>query len=226
MPNNASQEKTPHFVTGKEATRLLGISESTLRRYAKNGKIQFIRDTTSDMSHRRYDVNSFICNQPSASKPIDTNRERYAYCRVSTRGQQDDLERQIRFIQDNYPDHKIIKDIGSGLNFKRKGLQTLLDKAIAGEIQEVVVAHIDRLARFGFDLIEQLFDKLSDAKIVVLEQEDYSPEQEVVRDVLSILHVFSAKANGLRKYKDKIRYDFSDKKVANVSKSKTKNNLK
>lgn len=226
---NDTKEKSPNFVTGKEASRLLGISESTLRRYADNGKIQFIRDTSSPMSHRRYNINDFFSKQSSLPEPIKCDRQRFAYCRVSTPSQRDDLNRQIQYIKDRFPNHKIIRDIGSGLNFKRRGLKTLLDYAIKGQVQELVVAHKDRLARFGFDLLEYLFKELSDAPIVVLEQENHSTEYEMVQDVLSILNVFSAKANGLRKYKKQINDEFkhpdSDSKTQNETQFATKKNL-
>ena len=99
----------------------------------------------------------------------------------------------------------IIKDIGSGLNFKRKGLQKIIDYAIKGEVCEVVVAYKDRLARFGYDLVEHLIEEYSNGKIVVLNNKDMSPEEELTKDLVAIINVFSSRLNGLRKYKNDIK---------------------
>ena len=202
------------FISSREASKQLGISRQTLRKYADEGKIQVWRDPNSTMSHRRYNISEFI-NRNKNIGDSNIKRKRLVYCRVSTRGQQDDLERQIQYMRDRFPDHQIIRDIGSGLNFKRQGLKTILEQASNGEVEELVVAHKDRLARFGFELIEYFLQKFSQAKIVVLEQNEGSPEQELVQDVLSILNVFSAKANGLRKYKVQISNDYKNKENKN-----------
>jgi predicted site-specific integrase-resolvase len=106
-------------------------------------------------------------------------------------------------MQEKFPKHTIISDIASGINFKRKGLKTILDLALKGKIQEVVVAHKDRLSRFGFELIEYILSASSNAKIVVLDKPCGSIEEEIVQDVLQILNVYTAKINGSRKYKHK-----------------------
>jgi hypothetical protein len=100
-----------------------------------------------------------------------------------------------------YPNYRVISDIGSGLNFKRKGLQELINLAIKNQIDEVVVAYKDRLARFGFELIEDLIKEYSNGRIIILNKnKDLEPEEELVKDVMSILNVYVAKMNGLRKY--------------------------
>ncbi len=91
-----------------------------------------------------------------------------------------------------YPKAEIVKDIGSGLNYKRKGLKSLLGRAMRGDQLEVVVAHRDRLARFGFELIEWIIQQ-NGGRVVVLKQTNLSPEQELTNDLLSILHVFSCR---------------------------------
>jgi len=93
-----------------------------------------------------------------------------------------------------------ICDIGSGLNFKRKGLQTLLELCFKGLVSEVVVAHRDRLCRFRFELLEWTFNK-HNARLVVLDQGNSSPEDELASDLISIVHVFSCRINGKRKYR-------------------------
>ncbi|WP_293109145.1 IS607 family transposase [Moorena sp. SIO3I6] len=128
------------------------------------------------------------------------------YARVSSRSQKADLEQQVQFLKSRYPEAEIIKDIGSGLNFRRKGLQSLLDRVLGGTCKYIVVAHKDRLCRFGFDLISWLCCKFK-TKILVLDEKNLSPEQEMVEDVLAVIHVFSCRLYGLRKYKNKIIED-------------------
>ena len=100
-----------------------------------------------------------------------------------------------------YPTHILIEDIGSGLNLNKRGIKKIITLAIDGKINEVVVAYRDRLTRFGFELIEELIQKYSNGKIKILnEKELIEPEEELVKDVMSILNVYVAKMNGLRKY--------------------------
>ncbi|WP_127087849.1 IS607 family transposase, partial [Dulcicalothrix desertica] len=110
------------------------------------------------------------------------------------------------FLKSRYPDAEIITDIGSGLNFKRKGLQALLDRVLSNTIKLVVVAHKDRLCRFGFDIISWLCTR-QQTEILVLDQKNLSPEREMVEDILAIVHVFSCRLYGLRKYKKQITLD-------------------
>jgi len=192
------------FLTAEYSRRILNVSDVTLRKWASEGKIEFTRASTS-RSHRRYNVHKFlfpVINEEKSPQPI---RRKIIYTRVSTRGQIDNLERQIKFLQDQYPNHQLIRDIGSGINFKRKGLKTILDYAIRNELEEVVVAYKDRLCRFGFDLLEHLFKQASNARIVVLDNRETSPDQELAEDVLSIVTVFSARINGRKKYGKKHR---------------------
>ena len=112
-------------------------------------------------------------------------------------------------MREHYPEAEIIKDIGSGLNYKRKGLKSILERAVRGDKLKVVVAHRDRLCRFGFELIEHIV-KLAGGEIVVLKESSLSPEQELTADLLSIIHVFRCRLHGLRNYKSKIREVVSD----------------
>jgi predicted site-specific integrase-resolvase len=93
-----------------------------------------------------------------------------------------------------------VSDIGSGLNYSRKGLQTLLDRAVHGELETVVVAYKDRLCRFRFSFFESLFRRLSSANIVVLNNRVCSPDEELATDILSVVTVFSARINGRKRY--------------------------
>ena len=198
-----------NYVSSEEARRFLKVTSNTLRVWADQGKIQHFR-TGGNKSHRYYNIREFL--ERKGTTPISSNsvKKRICYCRVSTRNQKDDLERQKKYLADRFPDYEIISDIGSGINFNRLGLKRILDYAIKGHIDEVVVAYKDRLCRFGFDLIKYIIEKHSNGKIVVLNNPTHSPEEEVVTDVLSILNVFSARVNGLRKYHTTIHSDYQE----------------
>ena len=135
------------------------------------------------------------------NKQLD--RKRICYCRVLSHSQKNDLERQIKYMTNKYPDYILIKDVGSGLNFKRKGLLKIIDMAIKGEVEELVIAYKDRLTRFGYDLLEYQIKKYSNGKIKILNGESDTIEEELSKDLLQIMNVFVAKMNGLRKYKKK-----------------------
>lgn len=183
------------LLSTKKASEILGIHPNTLRKWADEGKIKYIR---TDAGQRRFDVASFLQSS--------SHRRKIVYARVSSRNQKDDLASQIRELRCRYPDHEVIEDIGSGLNFKRKGLQALLDAILSGDVGEVVVAHRDRLCRFGFELLESLANK-HNCRLVVLDNTALSPQAELVQDLLAILHVFSSRLYGLRRYRRAIQKD-------------------
>ncbi|GHV36106.1 hypothetical protein FACS1894187_10140 [Synergistales bacterium] len=109
-------------------------------------------------------------------------------------------------MRNKYPNAEIIKDIGSGINFKRKGLLSVLERSMSGTVITLVVAYRDRLARFGSGLVEFILNR-NGGKLVVLNEVVLSPEQELTQDLLTILHVFSYRLHGLRKYKAEIQAD-------------------
>ncbi|WP_287310979.1 IS607 family transposase [Moorena sp. SIO1G6] len=130
------------------------------------------------------------------------------YCRVSSNKQTDDLARQIAYVHSLFPEAEIIFDIGSGLNYKRKGLKAILERIVRGYQLTIVVACRERITRFGFELIEYLVS-INGGKILVLHQSQSCPESELTADILSIIHVFSSRVHGLRKYGQKIKEDSS-----------------
>jgi putative resolvase len=188
----------PKYTSPGETAEHFGVSLHTLRRWERDNKIQAIRTPSGQ---RRYDVASYtgLSNQR-------TERAIIAYARVSSRGQKADLDRQIAKLLELYPTAELITDIASGLNFKRAGLRAVLGRVRQGNVGSIVVAHKDRLARFGFDLIQWLCEQDS-TKIVVLNQDGLSPERELAEDILAIVHVFSCRLDGLRKYKTAIKED-------------------
>jgi predicted site-specific integrase-resolvase len=134
-----------------------------------------------------------------------TEKYNYIYARVSSHNQKPDLERQIEILKIKYPNYKLISDIGSGINLNRRGLRLIIDQAIMGKINEIVIVYKDRLCRFGYELIEDLIKKYSNGKIIILENKiNKDVKEELVDDVLQIMNIFVAKINGLRKYKKKI----------------------
>ena len=151
-----------------------------------------------------------LVNNPLINERINerkNNKRKYLYARVSSLGQKDDLERQKNVLLKKYPKYKLITDIGSGMNINRKGLRIIIDKAIKGEVDEVIIVHKDRLCRFGYDLIEDIIKKYSNGKIIILETTDKKePKEELVDDVLQIMNIFVAKVNGMRKY-EKIKIE-------------------
>ncbi len=186
-----------HYKTPREASEILGISIDRLRHLADNGTISAIR---TPAGHRRYDVQGYLDGQ------IQADITTIGYCRVSGKGQSEDLASQVAYVQKHYPEAEIIRDFGSGIKFKRKGLLTLLERVLRGDKLRVVVAHRDRLARFGGEVIQFLVEQ-NGGEVVVLDQTVYSPEEELTADLLAILHVFSCRMYGLRRYRDQIKED-------------------
>ncbi|CAI8015871.1 Putative resolvase R771, partial [Geodia barretti] len=105
-----------------------------------------------------------------------------------------------------FPDANIVTDVGGGLNFQRKGLVSLLERLHRGDKLQIVVAHRDRLARFGFELIQWMAEQ-NGGEILVLDNTDHSPQQELTEDILAILHTFSCRLHGLRRYRNQIQAD-------------------
>ena len=105
-----------------------------------------------------------------------------------------------------YPTAEVIRDIGSGLNFKRRGFQNILDRLLAGAKLQLVIAHRDRLCRFGIEVIQYMVEQ-NGGELVVLDASVHSPTEELTADLLAILHVFSCRMHGLRRYRNKISGD-------------------
>jgi putative resolvase len=195
------------WVAAGEAARTIGVSKSSLRRWAKLGHIEF-RVTVG--GHRRYNPASVAVRSSATGRqhnfyPVVAKTQKEPpkaaiYCRVSSSKQKDDLQRQVNALRDLYPKHRLYKDIASGLNYKRKGLQRLLVDVQSGKIKTIVVAHRDRLARFGVELIEWIV-KEAGATIIFQNRGVVSPQQELTEDLMAIVHVFSCRFNGRRRYK-------------------------
>ena len=181
----------PEYIPPRQAQRLLGCSYSTLRRKAEQGIIQTV---VLPSGHRLFRIPDYF------KIPKVVPSQKICYCRVSTRKQASDLDNQVEFCRKKFPDHQIITDIASGINWKRKGLKTLLDRVYEGSVSEIVVTHKDRLSRFGFELLEYIFLK-HQVKLLVLDQEVKNQLEEFSDDLLSIITIFTARYHGKRKYK-------------------------
>ncbi|PQJ95561.1 IS607 family transposase [Chromatium okenii] len=185
------------YESSRKAALILGVHPNTLRRMANDGEIETIKIS----GQRKYNVESYLGAIESAV---------ICYCRVSSDKQKDDLDRQVQFMRNQYPHAEIIKDIGSGLNFKRKGLNTILERAMRGTHITLVVAHRDRLARFGHELIRFIIES-NGGKLVVLSEDTLNHEVELNQDLLNILHVFSCRMPGLRNYKKQVAQAISNR---------------
>jgi predicted site-specific integrase-resolvase len=183
------------YIPLRKAVEFLGLHPHTLRKYADEGKIKSIKN---EAGQRLYDVESY---QRGAIRATTV-----CYCRVSSTKQRDELSRQVEFMGSQYPEAEIIQDIGSGLNFKRKGLQTLLVRLMRGDQLKIVITCRDRLCRFGFELFQFMVEQ-NGGEILVLDRTAHCPETELTTDLLAILLVYSCRMHGLRSYSKKIKED-------------------
>jgi predicted site-specific integrase-resolvase len=184
------------FVSNAEASKALNVSIPTLHKYGEKGLIETYK---TPGGHRMYNVDKFLEDNGIKPKVV---KHRVCYCRVSSAGQKPELENQKKYMSDKYPDHELISDIGSGINFKRKGFRKIVEYAVEGELEELVISYKDRLCRIGYDLLEFLFTKYSNTNIIVdKEEEEITSTEEMANDVMEIITVFSAKMHGKRSYK-------------------------
>ncbi len=194
------------YVSPKTITDKYDIKTQTLRLWAKQGKISFIQPNGF---RRLYNVDDI---QKILGIKEEVKRERILYARVSSSHQKEDLQRQISMLQQEYPNERVISDVGSGLNWKRRGFISLLELINDGSVEEIVVSYKDRLCRFGFELFEWICIK-NDTKIVVLNKNtdnETDRTKELSEDLLAITTIFVARNNGLRasKYKQERKHKF------------------
>lgn len=184
------------YISPFKIKKKFDITSNTLRSWANEGKIRCIR-VRDGKGKRIYSVEDV---EKLFGQPILHTGKICCYARVSSDHQKEDLVRQVELLQKTYPGAEIITDIGSGLNFKRKGFQTLLERVHSRDFKTVVVTYKDRLCRFGSEIVEFIFKK-SDTELVVLNQLPGSPKSEtteLAEDLLSITTVFVARNNGNR----------------------------
>ncbi|TVQ44269.1 MAG: IS607 family transposase [Gloeocapsa sp. DLM2.Bin57] len=180
-----------------EAAKLKGVSISTLRRWEAEGKI--IAERTAN-GHRRYDLSQLMGVKRELSFTV-------GYARVSTPDQKEDLLRQVEvlelFCASNGWQVEIIKDLGSGLNYSKKGLKRLINLITDGKVERLIITHKDRLLRFGSELIFSLCEIFGTEVVIINRTEDSSFEEDLAQDVLEIITVFSARLYGSRSHKNR-----------------------
>lgn len=195
----------------KEVSKILNVTVFTLQVWDRKGKLKAYRTPTG----RRYYTEKQINEVLGINQTIE-KRKVIAYSRVSSKNQKDDLKNQANFIREFCNSNGIIideyiEDIGSGLNYNRINWNKLLDSVMKNEIETIYITYKDRFIRFGFDWFQNFCEKFG-TKIVVLNNEVSSPSKELVDDLISIIHLFSCRIYGLRKYKKEINEDDEIKK--------------
>lgn len=192
----------------KEVRKLLGITYVTLNTYIKQGKIRYTKINNNHYIYNDDDVYRLIGVRKEKHKRINVS-----YARVSNKPRNNDLKEQSNrlynfSISKGLTIEKQYEDIKSGMSFDRKEFNEMLNEIIKGKIDCVIVENKDRLARFGFDLLEQLF-KLYGTTIIVANDEitNKSYEQELTEDLISIIHYFSMKSYSNRRKLNKIKQD-------------------
>lgn len=181
---------------------------NTLQRWDREGKLSAHRN---QVTNRRFYYKSELDQVLGKINTENGQRKVVAYARVSSNGQKDDLKDQMDYLR-QYINAKgiiadeYISDIGSGLNYKRLKWLKLIHEVDQNQVSAIYVTYQDRFIRFGFDFLKQ-FCQWHNCEIVVLNNEKTSPDQELVNDLFSIIHVFSCRLSGLRRYKNKIKKD-------------------
>lgn len=190
-----------HYVRAAAAAKHLGVDTRTLVVWANAGYIKCVRPGGTS-GHRLYDVSSVGARPIAATAPcpVESSSDRVdgIYARVSTRKQLPNLERQLQHLQSKHPGCTVFRDCASGLNFKRKGLQALLELAFKGRLRKLHIAHRDRLCRFAYDLLEHILTRHGVQVVVDAHDEDPTPEQDLADDVLQVITVFGARLYGKR----------------------------
>jgi len=188
-----------NYVTPRVAAKVLGVNSRTLARWESSGKIKAIK---TDSGQRRYDLEAYLREHGQS----EITKATVLYARVSTAAQQQDLDRQILALVSEYPVGEVITEIDSGFNLMREKFLPLMERVISGQVGCIVVAHQDRLCRFGFELIEWLCS-FFDCTIVVLDEKSYSPEVELMQDLLAIVSSCTGRLSRLDKLSSQLRAD-------------------
>ena len=204
------------YYSAKTVTQMLGVTAQTLRNWDKENKLK--PSYTKSNGYRYYSEESVLAYTQERKTKKELNVVGYA--RVSSKKQEDDLNRQIdnlsAYLKERYGEYEIISDIGSGINYSKPGLKKLIEKINRKEVDVIVVLYKDRLLRFGFELVEY-FASLNNVKIEVLDKIDKEQDQELVEDLVQIVTTFSCKIQGKRKKKTKAILEEISKKIEKLN---------
>jgi len=189
----------------REFAKMVGRTVKTLQRWDREEILTAYRTPTD----RRYYTHDQYLQYIGIK--ADDKKKTIVYYRVSSAGQKNDMERQKQALEifctaNGYAIDEWCNDIGSGMNFKRKNFNKIMEMIEIGEVQRLIIAHKDRLVRFGFEWFN-MFAKRHNTNIIIMNNESLSPQEEMVQDLLSIVHCFSSRLYGLRKYKKQIKED-------------------
>jgi excisionase family DNA binding protein len=184
-----------------EAAECLGVSITTLRRWEAEGRLAAEHTTGG---HRRYDLAKLRPEMFRAAR--DAERKTIAYARVSSHDQKDDLERQKQVLELYCARQgwtfQVIADLGSGMNYQKRGLKKLLAAIIDGSVGRLVISHKDRLLRFGAELVFAICEAKNVEVVIINQGEDTTFDEDLAKDVLEIITVFSARLYGSRSHKN------------------------
>lgn len=204
------------LLTIGEAAKVLGVTTTTLRNWDKNGLLR--PDELTRGGNRRYKLESLKSINPDLKYKSD-DLKTIAYARVSSHDQKEDLVRQVGVLESYCSKHgfqyEVIQDLGSGMNYYKKGLTRLLNLILDGQVRRLVLTHKDRLLRFGAELVFAICEA-KEVEVIIINkgEENVRFEEELAKDVLEIITVFSARLYGSRSNKNKKLLEDVNKAVA------------
>jgi putative resolvase len=204
------------YVSVGKAARFTGLNPQTVRKMADEASIVCYKTPSGQRRISLQSIQELCTSSIPHQKKYKVQKQNFVYARVSTKKQMDDLSRQLEFLKrPEFSNYTVVTDIASGINFKRQGLSTILDSCLQREIGEIVIAHKDRLCRFGYELIEELVTKAG-GKITVLDNQDNkTSEQELTDDLLAIIHVFSGRQMEKRSYRSRKVQNIENQNLSN-----------
>lgn len=204
------------LLTIGEAAKVLGVTTTTLRNWDKNGLLH--PDEHTRGGNRRYKLESLKNINPDVRYKTD-DLKTIAYARVSSHDQKEDLVRQVAVLEAYCAKHgfeyEVIQDLGSGMNYYKKGLTKLLDLILDGQVKRLVLTHKGRLLRFGAELVFAICEA-KEVEVIIINkgEENVRFEEELAKDVLEIITVFSARLYGSRSNENKKLLEDVNKAVA------------
>ena len=197
-----------------QAAKYLGFKVKTLQKWDREGRlIPAYRTKTNRRVYTQNQLDEFIGLQTR-----DIRTRVIAYCRVSSTAQKPDLVNQLEILKEycsktGLSEVEFISEVGGGLNFERKKFLEIMDAVERYEVKMLIIAHKDRLARFGFEYFRHFLSKHK-CELVILNDEKMSPEQEMVEDLMTIIHCFSSRLYGLRNYRKSLKEALGNDKTS------------